>query len=170
MAEMRYMTEADLERVLSWRNHPDVRNMMYTRHEISWDEHCRWFARMQKDRDAHLLIYEEENPTGFVSFRTHEASAEAVWGFYLSPDAETGTGMRMGHAALRFAFSQLGYEAIVGEVIDFNQRSAAFHERLGFHRCGILHGKYRTDQQQHDVVQYRLTADHWKETQGIRHD
>lgn len=170
MANVRYMTEADLKQVLSWRNHPDVRSMMYTQHEISWEEHCLWFARMQADSQAHLLIYEEEEPLGFVSFRTGENSTEAVWGFYLAPDAPRGSGISMGRRALDFAFSQLAYEAILGEVIEFNHRSSTYHEKLGFLRVGKLNHKHSVDGQAYDVVQYRLTAPRWREQQGIHHD
>lgn len=42
-SHIRPMVYADLERVLAWRNHPDVRRYMYTQHEITLDEHQRWY-------------------------------------------------------------------------------------------------------------------------------
>jgi hypothetical protein len=40
-AGVRPMADADVERVLAWRNHLKVRRYMYTQHEITLDEHQR---------------------------------------------------------------------------------------------------------------------------------
>jgi len=40
---------ADRETVRAWRNAPDVRAAMYTRHEISADEHESWWDRHVSD-------------------------------------------------------------------------------------------------------------------------
>ncbi|WP_430459826.1 UDP-4-amino-4,6-dideoxy-N-acetyl-beta-L-altrosamine N-acetyltransferase [Thalassolituus sp. LLYu03] len=169
MAEVRYMKEADLEQVLRWRNHPDIRSKMYTQHEISWEEHARWFERTKSDENVHLLIYEDPEPLGFISFKSSVNQAEAVWGFYVAPDAPAGTGVRMGHSALDFAFSELGYEVIKGEVISFNRRSSGYHEKLGFTRHGKLVGKYQENEKSYDIEQFCLTAQQWNKIRGMYH-
>src|SRR5690606_7378254 len=72
---LRRLTADDLPLVLSWRNHPDVRRFMYTRHEISAEEHARWFAEAEADPSRHLLAFAEKPaekpaapavPRGFV--------------------------------------------------------------------------------------------------------
>ena len=65
---LRPMVDADLERVLGWRNHPDVRRWMYTSHEIELDEHRRWFRGASQDERRHLLVYElDGEPCGYVN-------------------------------------------------------------------------------------------------------
>ena len=69
MAEhkLRPMTELDLELVLSWRNHPDIRRYMYTNHQISMHEHHAWFSDAVARPENSLLIYEcYGEATGFV--------------------------------------------------------------------------------------------------------
>jgi hypothetical protein len=39
------MRESDLETLLRWRNHPDVRKCMLSQHEITLAEHRAWFDR-----------------------------------------------------------------------------------------------------------------------------
>ena len=82
------MADTDVERVLAWRNHLEVRRYMYTQHEITLDEHQRWFERTRQDPRKHLLIFEADNQAlGFVSFSEHESNGIADWGFYVAPDA-----------------------------------------------------------------------------------
>ena len=65
---LRVMTSADLEQVLAWRNHPEIRRYMYTTHEIALSEHRAWFERASKDLRKHLLIFElGDTPLGFVN-------------------------------------------------------------------------------------------------------
>ena len=65
---LRRMTHGDLERVLAWRNHQDVRRYMYTQHEISLAEHTSWFERASRDDSRHLLVFEIEGvPLGFIA-------------------------------------------------------------------------------------------------------
>jgi RimJ/RimL family protein N-acetyltransferase len=58
-AKIRKMEHDDLERVLAWRNHPEIRRYMYTQHEITWDEHLRWFLNKKNDHlTDRVLIYQ----------------------------------------------------------------------------------------------------------------
>ena len=43
---VRLMTLSDIELVLSWRNHPDIRKWMRSKHVISRSEHVNWFNRL----------------------------------------------------------------------------------------------------------------------------
>jgi len=49
---LRDLTEADRERLHTWRNSPDVAAYMYTDHKISRAEHDRWFDGLAGDRAA----------------------------------------------------------------------------------------------------------------------
>ena len=51
-----------------------------------------------------------------------------------APDAERGTGSRMGRQALVWAFEHLGARQVVGRVLTHNAASLKMHEKLGFVR------------------------------------
>lgn len=163
---LRPMMEADLERVLAWRNHPDVRQHMYTQNEISLEEHSRWFKAVSVDPDRHLLILEVDGePQGYVNFHCDGAGA-AVWGFYLAPNAPKGTGRLLGDAATGYAFGALALERIWGEVLPDNQASQNFHLRYGFVLESILPDKTVGEQKIDNVRRYFLTRDAWRARQG----
>ncbi len=161
--QLRPMTSQDLEQVLSWRNHPDVRRFMYTTHVIAPEEHARWFGRSQQQSGTWLLIYEQAgSPAGFVNISETRSSQVADWGFYLAPDAEKGTGQALGRAALGYAFGPLQFHKLCGEALGFNQPSIRLHEKLGFVREGVLREQHFDGECFHDVVCFGLLDSEWK--------
>ncbi|MCE5234353.1 MAG: UDP-2,4-diacetamido-2,4,6-trideoxy-beta-L-altropyranose hydrolase [Mizugakiibacter sp.] len=160
---MRPMVGADVEQVLRWRNHPDIRRYMYTRHEISPAEHEAWFERSLRDRSRHLLIAEEAGrPLGFVSFKETGSDRIAEWGFYAAPDAPKGTGRKLGAAALAYGFGALGFHKICGQAMDSNERSIALHRALGFSEEGRLRDRDPSDERYRVVLCFGLLADAWR--------
>jgi UDP-4-amino-4,6-dideoxy-N-acetyl-beta-L-altrosamine N-acetyltransferase len=161
--QIRALRESDLEMLLSWRNHPEVRRYMLTQHKISADEHMKWFRRTSVDPQRHLLIYQyKEIPLGFISLYQTPESALADWGFYLSPDSEKGTGNALGEAGLTYAFEYLKLHKICGKVLSYNACSIRFHESLGFVREGILRQQHLVDTSYHDLVCFGLLSSDWK--------
>lgn len=159
---VRKMTESDLKQVLAWRNHLEIRRFMYTQHEISLEEHTRWFTQASQNPEKHLLIFEiDENPCGFINIHQIAGGGIADWGFYTAPDAPKGTGKALGQAALKFAFSVIRVHKLCGQALAFNERSARFHLSLGFHREGLLRQHHFDGQNYHDVVCFGLLANEW---------
>lgn len=156
------MVHADLELVLAWRNHPDVRRFMYTQHKITLDEHQRWFKRNLSDPTKHLLVFEvNQQPVGFVNFNETE-SGIAEWGFYAAPDAPKGSGRQLGRAALKHAFTQLRLHKVCGHALAYNERSIQFHQSLGFQQEGILREQHFDGELHHHVICFGLLCHEWQ--------
>lgn len=156
------MVREDLEQVLFWRNHPDVRRYMYTQHEIAHSEHIHWFERASKQPGRHLLIYEGvEKPLGFINLHEIAPGGIADWGFYAAPDAPKGTGRELGESILQYAFAELGLHKLCGQALAFNEPSIKFHLRLGFKQEGILRDQHFDGQHYHDVICLGLLAADW---------
>ncbi|KGE79128.1 GCN5 family acetyltransferase [Halomonas salina] len=161
------MQEDDLEAVLAWRNHPEVRRYMYTRHEIGLEEHCRWFAHAVAQPGKHLLIFEADGrPCGFANLTQHGTDPIADWGFYLAPDAPRGAGQRLGRAVLAYAFDTLVLHKLCGEVLAHNERSLRFHRRLGFEEEGRLRDQHYDGEHFYAVVCFGLLRHEWQPTAG----
>ncbi len=157
------MTSQDLERVLAWRNHEDVRRYMYTQHEIALEEHTQWFKRASLDTSRHLLVFDiDAVPLGFINIHQVAPGGVADWGFYVDPDAPKGTGRRLGQAALRYAFAEAGLHKLCGQVLAYNERSIKFHLSQGFQQEGILRQQHFDGQRYHDVVCFGLIAAEWQ--------
>lgn len=162
-ARLRPMDSGDLERVLTWRNHPEIRRYMYTQHEITLEEHTRWFERTSTDPDRHLLVFElAATPLGFVNIHRIAQGGIADWGFYAAPDAPKGTGSLLGQAVLRFAFIDAGLHKLCGQALAFNEGSIRFHRSLGFKQEGLLRQQHFDGRHYHDVVCFGLLACEWQ--------
>lgn len=165
---VRPMEAADLDLVLLWRNHPDVRRWMYTTHEIGLEEHHRWFEGASKDPDRALLVYElDGRPTGFVNLGRIKGTDVAEWGFYLAPDAPAGAGAGLGAAALEHAFLVLGLHKVSGHALATNERSLRFHQRLGFRDEGVRRDHHlAADGVRHSVACFGLLRHEWLAARG----
>lgn len=164
---LRDMTTNDLERVLAWRNHPDVRRYMYTQHEISLSEHRAWFKRSAQDSTKRLMVFDlSATPTGFVSISRCQRGVIADWGFYLSPGAVRGSGRQLGQAALKFAFDELELHKLCGQALAFNERSIRFHRQLGFAEEGVLRDQHFDGEVFHSVVYFGMLRDEWQSELG----
>jgi UDP-4-amino-4,6-dideoxy-N-acetyl-beta-L-altrosamine N-acetyltransferase len=147
---VRPMRADDLGLVRAWRNHPDIRRHMFTRHEISLEEHSRWFERASAQPGRQLLIFERgDEPAGFVNLACIVQPAVWDWGFYVAPGSPRGTGRRLAGVVLRAVFGDMSAHKLCAQVLSSNEWSLRFHDALGFAREGVLR------EQQHDGSGYR---------------
>jgi UDP-4-amino-4,6-dideoxy-N-acetyl-beta-L-altrosamine N-acetyltransferase len=161
---LRPLAEADLLPVLSWRNAPEVRQQMYSSHEIGEKEHREWFQRMQTDDGVRWYVHENaEGVTDGVAYFTQYSKIKrsAFWGFYISPEAKPGTGTSLGIDALDQAFSALNLHKLNAEALASNLRSLRFHEKLGFRNEGVFRDFHFDGSRYFDVVRYGMLAPEW---------
>ncbi len=150
----------DRETVRAWRNAPDVRAAMYTRHEIPPAEHESWWARQGSDPARHMFIAALDGVRlGVVSFTRPLGAKHASWAFYAAPDAPRGAGRRMEALALELAFGPMGVETLACEVRVENVRVIALHERFGFAPAGEI--TRETPEGPVIAVQLILTSQSW---------
>lgn len=158
----RKMRESDLETLLRWRNHPDVRKCMLSQHEITMAEHRMWFDRSAKDATRALLVVEDDGlMIGGVVFSNVSCAGTADWSFYADPDSLAGTGRKVCEAALDFAFRELQIHKVAGQVLDFNKASIHTHLRLGFTQEGFLRDHYMLDGKYFGLIIFGLLSFEW---------
>ncbi|WP_207233526.1 GNAT family N-acetyltransferase [Salinicola tamaricis] len=104
LTKIRPIRREDLSSVLSWRNHPDVRQYMYTQQEIAWEEHLAWFESVCARDNSYVMIFENDGiPSGVLNINiVSKSDKRAEWGFYLSPMAAKGSGSLLGSQACEF--------------------------------------------------------------------
>ena len=164
--DIRPMCVDDLQRVLSWRNHPKIRQHMLTQHVITAEEHRHWFERSTHDPLRKIMLLEHQGqPFGLVHFTGIQANASVDWGFYLAPDAPKGSGVLLGQSALAFAFETLHIHKLCGQVLDTNAASIRFHERQGFSLEGRLRQQVCIQSSHRDLLCFGLLHTEWSNRQ-----
>lgn len=160
------MTVADMERVHTWRNSPEVARYMYTDHPITAEEHQRWFHRTLEDpRKRYWIIVHAGEDVGLACLNDVDArNRRATWAFYLAdPDLRgKALGGFVEYAVLTHVFDELGLYKLCCEVLASNRSVLALHERFGFHQEGRLREHIVKGGEFHDVICLGITRPEWE--------
>jgi UDP-4-amino-4,6-dideoxy-N-acetyl-beta-L-altrosamine N-acetyltransferase len=160
---LRLASEQDLEKIREWRNSPEIRDKMYTRHEITESEHFEWWKSLKEKRKIAILYEAEGIPQGFLSFGfINEEKTVATWAFYAAPTAKKGTGARMEYLALNYAFFELNLHRLECEVLSSNTTVARLHQKFGFQLEGRAREHYYDGQSYIDVIKFGMLSHEWE--------
>jgi len=164
LGTIRPVVDDDLCLMLCWRNAPEVRRHMYTRHEISLAEHQAWWERTKARPDQRYFMYEfQGSPQGVIGFTALDpVNQNASWAFYAAPDASRGTGSRMEFLALDFAFGELRLHKLYCEVLASNPAVVRLHQKFGFQTEGVFRQQHHYESAFIDVHRLGILADEWK--------
>jgi UDP-4-amino-4,6-dideoxy-N-acetyl-beta-L-altrosamine N-acetyltransferase len=171
LGSLRPMVDDDLERVLAWRNHPDVRHNMYSQQVISLESHQSWWAGTKALPSSQYLIFEvDSQPLAAVNFtEISPTDGTAFWGFYTGPEAPKGTGTKLGFAALDYGFSDLGLHKLCAEVLAYNAASLGFHRMLGFSEEGLFKAQKKVNGIYEDVHRLAIFTQDWAKARPKLH-
>ncbi|OLN24028.1 UDP-4-amino-4,6-dideoxy-N-acetyl-beta-L-altrosamine N-acetyltransferase [Domibacillus antri] len=165
-AVLKDIEEKDLKRILEWRNQEWIRRVMYHSEEISMEQHLSWFKNLQSSETAVTkLFYYDGIPYGVLNVNNiHSQHSRCEWGFYIGEqNTPKGMGTILGFTALHYIFNELNIRKLCAEVIGSNQKSRAFHEKMGFSGEGILRKHIIKDEKEEDVFLYGMFQYEWNE-------
>ncbi len=162
---MRDVVEGDRDRLLAWRNSPEVAAYMYSDHPIGQGEHDRWFdsARVRRDR-RYWIIEVNGEPVGLVNLADiDETHRRCAWAYYLaSPSVRgLGVGSYVEFWAIEHVFGVLGFNKLWCEVLLSNEAVWKLHEAHGFQREALYRDHVIKNGQFVDVVGLGLLAREW---------
>ena len=166
--ELRPVQPADRDRLLAWRNSPDVAAYMYSDHPISSEEHTRWFTGLASDpARAYWIIEMDQAPVGLVNL--YDVTAEqCAWAYYLADPATRGRGVGA-YIELRMldhVFAQRGLLRLWCEVLEDNEAVWNLHQSFGFEIVERLLGRAVKAGVAKDALRLMLTRDRWAEVRA----
>ena len=162
---LRPIRPSDSDRLLAWRNSPDVSAYMYTDHLISPEEHARWFAGALAAGDrAYWIIEDDGAPVGLANIAGLDPSRRRCeWAYYLGEASVRGRGVG---AAVEFVmldhvFAGLGLHKLWCEVLIDNAPVWKLHESFGFVREALYRDHVWKAGRFQDVVGLGLLETDW---------
>ena len=169
---LRSIADEELELILSWRNEPAVRANMYTRHEISREEHLTWWEKTKERADQKYFMYElAGEPIGVAAFSAIDIKNQnSAWAFYTSPAAPRGCGAKMEYLMLEHAFGVLKLHKLYCEVLAFNSAVIKLHQKFAFKVEGIFRGQHKINDDFIDIYRLGIFAGEWQEHRQAMHD
>lgn len=165
MIGLRDVRVEDNERILRWRNSPNVAKFMFTDRLISPEEHERWFKKMLGDTDSrYWIIVCDNEDVGLVNVcNIDRTNSRCHWAFYVAdPNVRgRGVGSFAGYSILRFVFDELKLNRLCGEVLATNESVLRMHENFGFRQEGILREHVQKQGIPVDVVCVAMLRREW---------
>ena len=160
---LRAVEKKDLPTIRRWRNHASINEYMFTQHEVTEAEHLAWFEASKANKLRTQLLYEAfDGIKGFTQLQeTSEGSGVYEWGFYVSPEAEAGSGTIMAKLVFDKLFMEMNARKLCGEVLSFNKPSIMFHQKLGFHQDNLLEAHHHLNGKRYDVYCFVLLKYEW---------
>ena len=155
----------DLNTILKWRNSKNIKSTMYTEHQITWEEHTKWYQKITSDpKEMVFVFYHKDRPLGVVNFSDiNKLHSRCYWGFYIGEEsAPQGSGTIMGVLALNKIFKEIGLHKVCAEVIASNNRSYRYHQKLGFEPEGRLVDHVCKNDQYEEVIPMGLFSNRWE--------
>jgi len=162
---MRPLEAADRDRLLAWRNLPEIARWMYSDHVISPEEHARWFAGALADpRRRYWVVEADGKPVGLANlYDLAPEHGRTAWAYYLADPSTRGQGIGafVEYWVIEQVFGALGLNKLWCEVLVDNEAVWRLHEGFGFRREALLREHVRKDGQPADVVGLGLLAADW---------
>lgn len=167
MNRLRPVEAEDKARLREWRNLPEIRKYMYADHEISVDEHERWFNSIRQDPSRrYWIIVSDAEDVGLVNLYAMDAeNRRCSWAFYLaSPSVRgKGVGSYVEWTVLNHVFDDLAYNRLYCEVLVTNPAVVSMHEKFGFKREGLFREHVLKNGEPVDVVSLAILKNEWLE-------
>jgi UDP-4-amino-4,6-dideoxy-N-acetyl-beta-L-altrosamine N-acetyltransferase len=165
---LRPVTVADSARILDWRNRPEVAAYMYTDHQISADEHARWFSAAMAAQDrAYWIIELDGAAVGLANLAgVDRVRRRCEWAYYLADPATRGRGVgaAVELLVLDHVFGALRLHKLWCEVLVENEAVWKLHESFGFTREALYRDHVFKAGRFQDVVGLGLLDADWTRT------
>jgi len=162
---LRALGEGDKDRLYDWRNRPEVAAYMYTDHQISPDEHARWFAGIAGDgRRAYWIIELDGRPVGPANFYDiDKGQGRAAWAYYLADPSVRGKGVGgyVEFLMIEQAFGPMGLRKLWCEVLVSNEAVWKLHQKFGFKEEALYRAHVVKAGEPQDVMGLGLLAEEW---------
>jgi UDP-4-amino-4,6-dideoxy-N-acetyl-beta-L-altrosamine N-acetyltransferase len=165
--DLRPVEPSDKDRILAWRNSPEVRAYMYTDHVISPDEHARWFAGIEGDPTRqYWIIAMDAAPVGLANlYDIDRRNRRSAWAYYLADPAVRGLGLGsyVEYWVLEYVFEALKLAKLWCEVLASNEPVWKLHETFGFTVEARFRGHVIKNGERVDVLGLGILAEDWNE-------
>ena len=166
-ASLRPVDTSDRDRLLAWRNSPQVAAFMYSDHLITREEHDRWFDSLADNpRRRDWIVLLDGAPVGLTSLVDIDpVQGRGTIARYLAEESARGRGVG-GFAEFKIAdhaFGELGLRKLWSEVLANNQAALASHLSSGFRQEALLRAHVVKQGRPVDVIGLGLLAEEWRE-------
>lgn len=159
------LQQDDVELVRTWRNSPEVAQYMYMSEPITAEQQAAWFTKVSQDSSSvYWMIEYNDKKVGLASLTgINPQLSSCYWAFYLGDTTNRGAGLgaKVEFNVINYVFDTLKLNKLRCEVITFNDKVIAMHEKFGFRREAYYRQHVKKEGTWHDVVGLALLKQEW---------
>lgn len=126
----------EIKLVLSWRNHPTIKEWMYNNEIITFEEHLNYIENLENTTNkSYFLIKQNQSYIGVIDFIDIDRSQDSVkFGLYSNINVK-GMGVLLLEIIKDYAFNHLKINTLIAEVLEENKKAIELYKK--FHFLGI---------------------------------
>ena len=162
---LRPLADGDHDRLLAWRNQPEIARWMYSDHPIGAQEHAGWFKGALDDARRRYWVIEADGlPVGLANlYDLAPEHSRTSWAYYLADPSTRGQGIGafVEYWVIEHVFGELGLNKLWCEVLIGNEGVWRLHEGFGFRREALFRQQVRKGGELTDVVGLGLLKSDW---------
>ena len=129
---LRPVEKKDYEKILEWRNDPDVRINSLTQHIISIDEHIEyWTEFLQNDTNFAFIVVHGHEDVGVLKLKYINKTTYEIDIFISKSSRNKGLGSQILKIAKEIAV-QKGIKQLIAKIKYDNEASKKAFEKVGF--------------------------------------
>ena len=124
--------------ILSWRNHPNIKQWMYNDNDINLEDHLMFIDSLNSITDKlYFLVKQDDKYIGVIDF-TNITNKNSEFGLYSNSDVKiAGVGRILENICIDYAFNTLKVEILKLEVFSENIQVINLHKKFNFKETGI---------------------------------
>ncbi len=160
------MTNKEIQNILKYRNHPFIRNKMYSDNIIDEKTHYNFIESLKNNEYSKYFLVQENNcDIGVINLiRINIKHKQAYLGIYKNPFLDNDKHKSYGHLLMKMikyiAFKHYNLNMLYLEVISINEIAIKFYEKEGFKLLGKLENGFRIyengEEIFHDILIYGI--------------
>jgi UDP-4-amino-4,6-dideoxy-N-acetyl-beta-L-altrosamine N-acetyltransferase len=160
----RKVQEKHLQKILDWRTKENITRFMYTDIPYSMENQRKWFEAINNCQTSMYWVMEFKGELiGLISLTSIDSyNKRAYWNFYVGEEKYNMLAGFIGIYMYNFAFNELGFEKLLGEVMDNNEGVQKLHLRQGARKVGVLEKHILKNDNWYSIHLFEMTAQHWK--------
>ena len=129
------LTHSEKYKVLEWRNHPEIKQWMYTQEDISLENHLQFIESLKDTNDKlYFLVKKDNDYLGVVDFYNIDYEKQVCeFGLYANPNSKVpGVGRLLEKVCIDFVFDTLRLKKLKLEVFSNNLQVRNLHKKFNF--------------------------------------
>ncbi|WP_427071498.1 UDP-4-amino-4,6-dideoxy-N-acetyl-beta-L-altrosamine N-acetyltransferase [Lysinibacillus fusiformis] len=157
--------EQHLQQILDWRTSAEITRFMYTDIEYSLENQKKWLNTIRADQKGHYWLIEyRDEIIGYISITEIDwKHKRGAWNFYIGNMKYAMLAGFLGAYMYNYAFTELGLQKLIGEVMDINEGVQKLHLKQGARTVGVYERHICKNGVWHDVHVFEMTEARWQE-------